>query len=177
MAVSKALALQPLAGGNRVAMIGNGIGTTVQALDILATAGLDLAVLAPTTVDRLTEVYPSFYIVQNPLDITGSGTSTDYEIGIQTLLDDPGVDIVMPWMVFQDAPLGEDIPEKLGRLNRLEVKPILVATTGVAFTHQMSTEIESQGVPVFHSVRDWAAAARGLASGRPTASCAWWPSP
>ncbi len=165
VAVSKALALQPRAGGNRVAMIGNGIGTTVQALDILGTAGLELATLAPATIDRLTEVYPSFYLVQNPLDVTGSGTSTDYEIGIQALLDDPGVDIVMPWMVFQDAPLGEDIPEKLGRLNRAARKPILGAATGGAFTLRMSAEIESQGVPVFHSVRDWVAAARGLAFG------------
>jgi acyl-CoA synthetase (NDP forming) len=146
-------------------MIGNGIGTTVQALDILAEAGLELATLAPATVDRLTEIYPSFYIVQNPLDVTGSGTSTDYEIGIQALLDDPGVDIVMPWMVFQDAPLGEDIPEKLGRLNRAAGKPILGAATGGAFTHRISAEIEAQGVPVFHSVRDWVAAARGSAHG------------
>ncbi len=116
VAVSKALALQPRARGNRVAMIGNGIGTTVQALDILAGAGLELATLAPATIDRLTEIYPSFYIVQNPLDVTGSGTSTDYEIGIQALLDDPGVDIVMPWMVFQDAPLGERHPGEAGPL-------------------------------------------------------------
>ena len=165
VAVSKALALQPRARGNRVAMIGNGIGTTVQALDILAAAGLELATLAPATILRLTEVYPSFYVVQNPLDVTGSGTSADYEIGIQALLDDPGVDIVMPWMVFQDAPLGDDIPEKLGRLNQAARKPILGAATGGPFTHRISAEIEAQGVPVFHSVRDWVAAARGLAPG------------
>jgi 3-hydroxypropionyl-CoA synthetase (ADP-forming) len=165
VAVSKALALQSRARGNRVAMIGNGIGTTVQALDILAEAGLELAILAQATIDRLSEIYPSFYIVQNPLDVTGSGTSTDYAIGIQALLDDPGVDIVMPWMVFQDAPLGEDIPEKLGRLNRAASKPILGAATGGAFTHGISAEIEAQGVPMFQSVREWVAAARGLASG------------
>ena len=71
----------------------------------------------------------------------------------------------MPWMVFQDAPLGEDIPEKLGRLNRAAAKPILAAATGGVFTGHMSAMIESQGVPVFHSVRDWVAAARGLAFG------------
>jgi 3-hydroxypropionyl-CoA synthetase (ADP-forming) len=108
-------------------------------------------------------VYPSFYIVQNPLDVTGSGTSSDYEIGIEALLDDPEVDIVMPWFVFQDAPLAEDIPEKMGRLNRRATKPILAASTGGAFTRRLSGEIEAQGVPVFHSVRDWVAAARGLA--------------
>ena len=169
VAVSKALALQPRAKGNRVAMIGNGIGTTVQALDILGAFGLELATLAPKTVARLAEVYPSFYVVQNPLDVTGSGTSADYEIGIQMLLDDPGVDIVMPWMVFQDAPLGEDIPEKLDYLNQAATKPILAAATGGEFTQLVSAEIEARGIPVFHSVRDWVAAARGLSSGAGTA--------
>jgi 3-hydroxypropionyl-CoA synthetase (ADP-forming) len=168
VAVSKALALQPPAKGNRVAMIGNGIGTTVQALDILDAFGLELAPLAPQTIRRLATVYPSFYIVQNPVDVTGSGTSADYEIGIQMLLDDPGVDIVMPWMVFQDAPLGEDIPEKLDRLNQSAGKPILVAATGGEFTHLISAGIEARGVPVFRSVRDWVAAARGLAFGTVT---------
>jgi 3-hydroxypropionyl-CoA synthetase (ADP-forming) len=165
VAASKALALQPRARGRRVAMIGNGIGTSVQAFDMLDSAGLELATLAPATVARLTAAYPSFYIVQNPVDITGSGTSTDYELGIQALLDDPGVDIVMPWLVFQDVPLGEDIAEKLGRLNETADRPILAAATGGAFTAQMSTEIESRGVPVFHSVGDWVAAARALAHG------------
>jgi 3-hydroxypropionyl-CoA synthetase (ADP-forming) len=168
VAVSKALALQPRAKGKRVAMIGNGIGTTVQALDILGAHGLELARLLPETIARLSEIYPPFYVVQNPLDVTGSGTSADYEIGIRMLLDDPGVDIVMPWMVFQDAPLGEEIAEKLDRLNLGATKPILPAATGGEFTHRISAELESRGIPVFHSVRDWVAAARGLASGSPT---------
>jgi len=163
VAVSKALAIQPRARGNRVAMIGNGVGTIVQALDILAASGLELAALASRTIEHLAEIYPSFYVVQNPLDVTGSGTSSDYESGIQALLNDPGVDIVMPWFVFQDVPLGEDIPEKLGRLNQMATKPILAAAKGGPFTRRLSAEIESQGVPVFHSVRDWVAAARGLA--------------
>jgi 3-hydroxypropionyl-CoA synthetase (ADP-forming) len=163
VAVSKALALQPPARGSRVAMIGNGVGTIVQALDILGGSGLSLATLAPGTIEHLAHVYPSFYLVQNPLDVTGSGTSSDYEIGIQALLDDPGVDIVMPWFVFQDAPLGMDIPDRLGGLNRSATKPLLAAAIGGSFTRRLSREIESQGVPVFHSVRDWVAAARGIA--------------
>lgn len=163
VAVTKALALQPRAAGPRVAMIGNGIGTTVQALDILSANGLELAALAPSTLEHLAVVYPSFYIVANPLDVTGSGSSSDYEVGIQALLDDPGVDIVMPWMVFQDVPLNDDIPEKLGRLNRMATKPILCGATGGEFTHRMSAAIEAQGVPLFYSVRDWVAAARGIA--------------
>ncbi len=70
----------------------------------------------------------------------------------------------MPWFVFQDTPLGEDIVQKLGRLTREHDKPILVgAIGGGPFTVRMSQAIEAEGVPVFHSVREWIAAARGLA--------------
>ncbi|MCL5735388.1 MAG: acetate--CoA ligase family protein [Actinobacteria bacterium] len=171
VAVSKALAMQPQAAGPRVAMVGNGIGTTVQALDVLTANGLQLAELASITLENLDGQYPSFYIVANPLDITGSGSSMDYEVGIQALLDDPSVDIVMPWLVFQDAPLNEDIPEKLGRLYRSAKKPILCGATGGTFTQRMAAAIEAQGVPVFNRVCDWVAAARGLAfrSGWPSA--------
>jgi 3-hydroxypropionyl-CoA synthetase (ADP-forming) len=169
VAVSKALALQPRAAGPRVAMVGNGIGTTVQALDILAANGLQLATLSAATLEYLNGVYPSFYIVSNPLDVTGSGSSADYEIGIQALLDDPGVDIVMPWLVFQDVPLNDDIPQKLSRLSRGATKPILCGATGGGYTHRMAAAIEAEGVPLFHSVRDWVAAARGSAgAGRRT---------
>ena len=41
----------------------------------------------------------------------------DYEAGIEALLRDPNIDIVMPWFVFPDTPLEEDIVQKLGQLN------------------------------------------------------------
>ena len=50
VAASKALALQPRARGSRVAMLGNGIGTIVQALDIMTGTGLELG--SPGTGDR-----------------------------------------------------------------------------------------------------------------------------
>ena len=34
------------------------------------------------------------------------------------MLKDPNIDIAMPWFVFQDTPLEEDIVQKLGRLTR-----------------------------------------------------------
>ena len=161
-AVTKALAMQPRAGGNRVAMISNGAGTMVQGIDLLPEYGLDMRDLAGETVARLKAAYPPFYLAQNPVDVTGSATTTDYAIGIEALLDDPNVDIVMPWFVFQDTPVGEDIAEALGALNCRYDKPILVGGTGGPFTAKISRAIEAQGVPVFASVREWIAAAMGL---------------
>ncbi len=164
VATAKALAMQPAARGPRVAMISNGAGTMVQGIDLLKTYNLEIPELSPETLRNLADVYPPFYVVQNPIDVTGSATSTDYEVGIETCMHDPQVDIVMPWFVFQDTPLGEDIVQMLGRLTREYDKPILVgAIGGGPFTVRMSQAIEAEGVPVFHSVREWIAAARGLA--------------
>jgi 3-hydroxypropionyl-CoA synthetase (ADP-forming) len=164
VAMTKALAMQPPAKGPRVAMISNGAGTMVQGIDLLKSYDLEMPELSPESLRKLGDVYPSFYVVQNPIDVTGSATSTDYEVGIETCMQDPQVDIVMPWFVFQDTPLGEDIVQKLGRLTRTYDKPILVgAIGGGPFTIRMSRAIEAEGVPVFHSVREWIAAARGVA--------------
>jgi 3-hydroxypropionyl-CoA synthetase (ADP-forming) len=164
VATAKALAMQPPARGPRVAMISNGAGTMVQGIDLLRSYDLEMPELSPESVRKLVDAYPPFYVVQNPIDVTGSATSTDYEVGIETCMHDPQVDIVMPWFVFQDTPLGEDIVGKLGRLTREYDKPILVgAIGGGPFTIRMSQAIEAEGVPVFHSVREWIAAARGLA--------------
>jgi 3-hydroxypropionyl-CoA synthetase (ADP-forming) len=164
VATARALAMQPGARGPRVAMISNGAGTMVQGIDLLKSYNLEMPELSPESLRRLGEEYPPFYVVQNPIDVTGSATSRDYEVGIETCLQDPGIDIVMPWFVFQDTPLGEDIVEKLGRLTKTYDKPILVgAIGGGPFTIKMSRAIEAEGIPVFHSVREWIAAARGLA--------------
>ncbi|MGQ9794692.1 MAG: acetate--CoA ligase family protein [Anaerolineae bacterium] len=161
LAVTKALAMQPLAQGNRVAMISNGAGTMVQGIDLLKPNGMELPELSPESLARLRRVYPPYYIIQNPVDVTGSGTAADYEMGIETLLQDENVDIVMPWFVFQDTPLEEDIVPRLGHLNRCYDKPILVGTLGGPYTMRMSQALEAEGVPVFQGVRDWVAAARG----------------
>ncbi len=67
---------------------------------------------------RLRAAYPPYYVVQNPIDVTGSATSDDYEKGIAALIADPSVDIVMPWFVFQNSPLDEGIVEVMEQAER-----------------------------------------------------------
>jgi 3-hydroxypropionyl-CoA synthetase (ADP-forming) len=161
-AAAKALAMQPRALGRRVAMISNGAGSMVQAMDLFEPYGLAVPPLTQQTVDALRKVYPSYYLVQNPVDVTGSATSADYEAGIRALLQDPGVDIVMPWFVFQDTPLDEGIVDALGRLTRESPKPIVVGAMGGPYTLEMVHAVEAQGVPAYLTVREWVTAARSL---------------
>lgn len=161
-AVAKAMAMQPPASGNKVAMVSNGAGTMVQAIDLLEDYELEMGQLEESTIRTLKDTYPEFFVVKNPLDVTGSATSEDYRIGIENLLKDPNIDIVMPWFVFQDTPLDEGIIEVLENLTKEYNKPILGAGKGGPFTNNMSKKIESRGVPIFHSVQKWVAAAKGL---------------
>jgi 3-hydroxypropionyl-CoA synthetase (ADP-forming) len=162
-AAAKALVMQPKASGTRMAMISNGAGTMVQAMDLMEHYGLTMEELEEATILALQDVYPPFFVVQNPIDVTGSATSVDYRIGIEALLNDPYVDIVMPWFVFQDTPLDEDIVQVLGELSDSYQKPILCGAMGGPYTERMVTAIEDRGIPVFTSVREWVAAAKAVA--------------
>ncbi|MGP8221972.1 MAG: acyl-CoA synthetase, partial [Acidimicrobiales bacterium] len=164
VAAAKSIAMQPRSSGPRVGLISNGAGAFVQAIDLLGGYGLEMPVLSEETASGLRAVYPPYYLVQNPIDVTGSATSEDYEKGISALVHDPAVDIVMPWFVFQNSPLDEGIVAAMERLNT-GGKPIVCGAMGAPYTKKMSGAIEAVGVPVFHSIRDWVAAAYALSQG------------
>jgi 3-hydroxypropionyl-CoA synthetase (ADP-forming) len=164
-AAASAVVMQPLARGRKVALISSGAGTMVQALDLLPEYGLELASLSVETIEGLKKVYPPFYIVQNPLDVTGSATCEDYRRGIEALLKDPKVDIVMPYFVFQNTPLEETIVSALFDLSKATDKPIICAAMGGPYARKMSSAIEAVSIPVYGTVREWVAAAKGVAYG------------
>jgi len=158
----KSLVMQPAARGNRVAMISNGAGPMIQAIDLFDHYGLHLGQLTAATIERMRHDYPPYFLVQNPVDVTGSGTAAHYTFGIDALLADRNVDIVMPWFVFQDPALGMEIVEVLSDLRRKHEKPIVCGAMGGPYTEQISDRIEAEGIPVFHSVSDWVAGAWSL---------------
>jgi acyl-CoA synthetase (NDP forming) len=53
--------------------------------------------------------------------------------------------------------------EVLSSLSQRQKKPILCGAMGGDYTKRISQAIEAEGVPVYHSVREWMAAAKGLA--------------
>jgi 3-hydroxypropionyl-CoA synthetase (ADP-forming) len=159
----KALAWQPLPKGNRVAMITNGAGPVIAAIDNFERLGLAVAEISDKTIKDLKEHYPPTYVIGNPCDITGSATADDYRFAIQAFMDDPNVDIIMPWFVFQDDPLEENIVEVLETFQKQLRKPILVGAMGGPFTQKISKRIEDTNVPVYYSVITWVTSAGALA--------------
>jgi 3-hydroxypropionyl-CoA synthetase (ADP-forming) len=159
----KALTWQPIPKGNKVAMVTNGAGPIIAAIDQFERLGLQLAQLGEQTLNSFKEHYPTTYVIGNPCDITGSANSDDYKFAIQAFMDDENVDIIMPWFVFQDDPLEESIVDVLATFQKQKRKPILVGAMGGPFTHKISKQIEDSNVPAYHSVTSWITAAGSLA--------------
>ncbi len=164
-AVSKALAWQPPAKGNRAAMTSNGAGPMIGAIDHYDRLGLKLASVSDESLQRMKDHFPPTYVLGrgNPVDVTGGASAEDYKFVMDAFAADAGVDIVMPWFVFQDDPLGEVIVDYLANFSDTQDKPILVGANGGPYTQKISRLIEARRVPVYDDLRDWVAAASALA--------------
>ncbi|MDQ3948138.1 MAG: acetate--CoA ligase family protein [Thermoproteota archaeon] len=162
-AALKALTWQPVPNGGRVAMVTNGAGPIIAAIDHFERLSLQVAELSEETKKSLKDHYPPTYVIGNPCDITGSANAGDYQFAIQSFMDDPNIDIIMPWFVFQDDPLEESIVNVLASFQKQKKKPILVGAMGGPFTEKISDQIEGTNVPVYHSVIEWVIAASALA--------------
>jgi 3-hydroxypropionyl-CoA synthetase (ADP-forming) len=163
-AVTKALAWQPAAKGNRCALCSNGAGPMIGAIDHFERLDLSLAKVSEKTRKKMVDHFPPTYVVGqgNPADVTGGANADDYRFTIQSFMDDPNVDIIMPWFVFQDDPLEETIIDYLADFSKKRNKPILVGGNGGPYTQKISTLIEKKGVPVYDDIRSWVAAASAL---------------
>lgn len=159
----KALTWQPVPRGNKVALVTNGAGPIIAAIDHFERLGLKIADLSEETKRKFTEHYPATYVIGNPLDVTGSANADDYKFAIQTFMEDPNIDIIMPWFVFQDDPLEETIVDILAEFQKQKKKPILIGALGGPFTNDISKRLEDNQVPVYHSVISWVTTAGVLA--------------
>jgi len=159
--MSKALALQPPADGNGIAMTTNGAGPCVMAADALVERGLRLAVFGKETTERLEEVFRPPYVIGTSVDLTGSATSKEYKRAIQILAKDRNVNVIMPFFVFQDTPLDEGIVEVIIEAKEFG-KPIVCGSSGGSYTANQSQRIEKGGIPVYPTPERTVAAAHAL---------------
>jgi len=153
------LALQPPAKGNNVALVSNGAGPMVNALDLFPQKNLELATLSNKTIETMRNHFSFFYIVNNPVDLTGSATSDDYDFVLTSLLHDDGVDIIMPFFVFQNTPLDEAIIEKMVKHSNQKKKPIICCCTNGSYSDTMKEKFISKGIPIFTQIDHWVSAA------------------
>ncbi len=82
--------LSPAAGrkGNRVCIVTNGGGSGVLAVDECMRQGLDVVRLSDERLGRLMGMFPNFYVLHNPIDLTAQVNDDDFLTVLNELKDD-----------------------------------------------------------------------------------------
>ncbi len=97
----KAFYTLPLMKGRRIGVVTTTGGFGVMGVDACQRSGLEVAKLSPTTVNRLSAIYPSWQNACNPADVWPAslvGKKPLFEVldvSVRALLDDLGVDAVL----------------------------------------------------------------------------------
>lgn len=146
---AKAISYQKSSRGNRVLIITNGGGSGVLAADECMRQGLDVAKLPEDRIGRLGQMFPYFYTINNPLDLTAQVRNEDYIIALNELMDDYDGFII----IALTGVMG--ITEKLGVLmkNLKEgiSKPIVFHVGHDGVSRKLVAVLERAGIPVYPS--------------------------
>jgi len=81
--------------GERLAILTNGGGPGVMAVDTLVRGGGRLAQLAPQTLARLDAILPPTWSRGNPIDLIGDALPERYRQALAALAGDPGIDALL----------------------------------------------------------------------------------
>ena len=94
-AAAETLARRSSVSGPRLAILTNGGGVGVLAVDRLMDLGGELAAISPHTMKKLDTALPPIWSHANPADIAGDAGAERYAVALECLLDDPANDAVM----------------------------------------------------------------------------------
>ena len=89
---AQAFATQPLPQGARVAVITNAGGPGIMAADAVEKAGLTFAKLTDATREKLAAHLPPSANINNPVDVLGDALADRYQVALESVLGDEGVD-------------------------------------------------------------------------------------
>ena len=149
---AEALARHRTLVGDRLAILTNGGGAGVLAVDALARTGAALAELAPETLARLDAVLPATWSRGNPVDIIGDAGPERYAAALDALLDDPQADAILvmncPTGLASSADAADAVAGTLERRASNRPKPVLASWLGGTTAAEAGKRLERAGIAV-----------------------------
>ena len=147
--VAKALAFQPAAGGNRVAILSVQAGPGIIMADKCRQLGMRLAQFSPATRQRLRQLASPLNPVDNPVDIAWRSDEFDTcRQMLKVVLDDDSVDVVTVAAVFYGSNM--ELMRAVVDIAGYNKKPITVcldSPRGVAYAE--INALEASGIPTY----------------------------
>jgi acetyltransferase len=150
--------------GDRLAILTNGGGVGVLAVDALMDEGGRLAELSDATIARLDEALPKAWSRGNPVDIIGDATGARYAAALEALEADDGVDAVLALNCPTAIADGAEAARAL--LDVAPSKPLLTCWLGVDAPREARRLFEDHGAPTYETPAQAARAFMMLAEHR-----------
>ncbi len=153
---ARALAYGKPIEGDRIAVVTSAGGVGVVTTDYIESEvrgiGMKMAELSDEIKRRIREEVVPFASVENPVDMTAQASDDDYDGVIAALNDDPNVDAILVYALFQTPLISEKLVDIITKWHREGDKPIVVGTIGSEFALRMMRKFEDNKVPVYPSI-------------------------
>lgn len=163
---TKTLSMLDGAPGNRVAVLTAAGGYGVMCTDFIEKKDeripLVMAKLSESTKDRIKADTFEFTSCENPVDLTASAGDAMFSKGLDALIDDDGVDIIICIAFFSPPGVSENLIDIIVEKRQHTGKPIIVFTKYGPFTDNRIKNFFHAGVVAFPSVGRAVRAARFL---------------
>jgi acetyltransferase len=145
---ARALAHQPPAPGNRLAIVTNAGGPGVISADEAGRHGIELATLSPETLAALDKVLPAVWSRNNPIDVVGDATPERYRDALNIVGAAPEVDGVVVIMTVQAMtdPMATAAAIAEAAADPSWSKPLVSSFLGLAGT-EAGSYLDARGVP------------------------------
>ncbi|HHV38027.1 MAG TPA: acetate--CoA ligase family protein, partial [Tepidimicrobium sp.] len=150
---AKAISMQPLPKGNRIAVLTEAGGPGIISVDEIGLG--DTAVLAkfsPKTIDRLKEILPPMAIIDHTdgyVDMSAAADEEQHAEALRIVLEDEGVDGV----IHLSVPPTFLIPKEMGKLSAEAIKeydkPVVVCYLAGDWVQKGREALEREGIPTF----------------------------
>jgi acetyl coenzyme A synthetase (ADP forming)-like protein len=144
--LASAIISQPLPRGDAVGVLTNGGGPGIMAADALEGLDLEIPLLDPSTLSKLSGVLPTVDSIRNPLDMRADAEADLYRKAIPALLEDPNIDVLLIIYVGFDY---HKIAEVISREVQGSDKPVLVCLMGGHADDAGIKSLHSAGIPVY----------------------------
>lgn len=136
-AAAETLSFVPRISGRRVAVLTNGGGAGVLAVDRLVDLGGALAPLSPETMEALDQVLPATWSKGNPIDIIGDAPPERYAAAMTALLDDATTDAIVvmncPTALSSSSAIAAAVIDavRVHKQTHYRGKPVIAAWLGI----------------------------------------------
>jgi len=150
---TKALSYYPVvtkaAAKRRVCIITNGGGSGVLAADECMRQGLEVSKLPDEKADKLRKIFPRFYGINNPVDLTAQVKDEDYFTALNELKDNyDGFLVIALSNVYG---ITEKLPELMKVCRANLNKPIVFHIAQSGISKRLTTLLEKAKIPVYPS--------------------------